>query len=522
MTALIFARLGHYALWDDEAMTALGAKAIMRTGDTSILLDHGNIVAYRNGLHIRNLADRLTPPLASYITAASFSLFGIDAWTARLPFALLGVATVALILFWAREENRPALLVLACGLVCNVSLILFFRQCRYYAAAIFLSTAVVFIYWRWKPSPLRLLLMAGLSALLFAANYMNYVALYVCLAADYVIWHRHEKRLSFAGWLLLLGPQAIFLGAISWIWNPLLTSMAEYEGMNTLGDRVIRYWWYWRDMGKSEFFALPIMLLALGVGLAQRRIWLVRGFVAMMIYVAAVTLTAPQVVRHSLEGEVRYLVPVLPLALALQTGTLCALLENRKALLLVAALLIFGTNLLNGGPFLAWGLRSSILSYLGELSLPQTEPYTPTARWINDNVPEGKSIWVEPYYAVYPLMFSAPRAIYAWQLSWPPQPGLEKLPRIHFLGQEPSDYIIAFGPSAQEVAQFLQNWPHSGIYQKIKTIDVYWQDKYRPELYWRSFESKTDFNFDTEAIYIFQHVPAPASPAISPAPANAK
>src|SRR5580658_728455 len=366
--------------------------------------------------------------------------------------------------------------------------------------------------------------MAGLSAFLFAANSMNYLALYVGLAVDYVIWQRHEKRLSWTGWLLLLGPQAILLGAISWVWNPLLTSMEGYEGMNTLGDRFIRYGWYWRDMGKSEFFAIPIVLLALWVGLTQRRTWLVRGFVAMVVYVAVITLTAPQIVRYSLEGEVRYLVPLLPLALALQTGTLCALLENRKTLLMIAAVVVFGTNLLNGGPFLAWGLRSSILSYLGKLSLPQTEPYTPTARWINDSVPEGKSIWVEPYYAVYPLMFHAPRALYAWQLSWPPRPDLAKLPRIHFLGQEPPDYIIAFGPSVQNVAKFLQNWRPSGVrYQKVKTIDTYWLDKYRPELYWRSFQSKTNFDPDTEAIYIFQRVLSPASvsaPALPVVPAR--
>jgi len=410
MAGLIFARLGHYALWDDEAMTALGAKAIMHTGDTSVLLDHGNIVAYRNGLHIRNQADRLTPPLAGYLTAASFSLFGIDAWTARLPSALLGLATVALILFWARWESRSVLLVLAFGLVCNVSLILFFRQCRYFAAAIFLSAAIVFIYWRWKPTPRHLLILAGLSVLLFAANYMNYLALYVCLAVDYAAWQHREKRLTWTEWLLLLGPQVVLLGVISSIWNPLLTTLAGDEGMNTMGDRLIRCGWYWRDMGKSEFFAIPILLLALGVGLRQRRPWFLRGCVAIAVYVVFISLVSPQIVRHSAEGEVRYLAPILPLALALQTGTLCALLERRKTLLILATVAVFGTNLLNGGPFLSWGLRSTILSYLGELSLPQAEPYTPTARWINDHVPEGKSIWVLPYYAVYPLMFHASRS----------------------------------------------------------------------------------------------------------------
>jgi len=245
--------------------------------------------------------------------------------------------------------------------------------------------------------------------------------------------------------------------------------------------------------------------------------------VAMVVYVAVIALVSPQIIRQSVEGEVRYLTPLIPLAIALQTGALCALLAGRKTLLVLATVAAFGTNLLNGGPFLSWGLRSTLLSYLGELSLPQTEPYTPTAQWINDNVPEGKSVAVLPYYAVYPLMFHAPRALYAWQLSWPPPPGLAALPRIHFIGQEPPDYIIAFGPSLGILNKFLRDWRRPDVrYQPVKTLDVYWQDGYRPELYWRDFESKTDFNPATDAVYIFERVAPPPSsaPAASVAPAG--
>jgi 4-amino-4-deoxy-L-arabinose transferase-like glycosyltransferase len=137
---LLFARLGHNALWDDEAGTALTAKGVLRTGDTSVLLDDGNINAYRNGLDVRSFCDRSMPPLDAYLTAASFAIFGIDAWAARLPFALIGLATIGLVLFWARRESWPLLLILGLGLISNVSLILFLHQCRYYAPSVFFST----------------------------------------------------------------------------------------------------------------------------------------------------------------------------------------------------------------------------------------------------------------------------------------------------------------------------------------------------------------------------------------------
>ena len=40
---LLFAQLGHYALWDDESLVALSAKAVQASGDTGVRLDHGNI-----------------------------------------------------------------------------------------------------------------------------------------------------------------------------------------------------------------------------------------------------------------------------------------------------------------------------------------------------------------------------------------------------------------------------------------------------------------------------------------------
>src|SRR5471032_3372273 len=66
---LLFARLGHYALWDDEAITAITARAVWQTGDTSVRVDDHNLLVYRNGLLVRNFKDRYTPPLQFYVIA---------------------------------------------------------------------------------------------------------------------------------------------------------------------------------------------------------------------------------------------------------------------------------------------------------------------------------------------------------------------------------------------------------------------------------------------------------------------
>src|SRR5687768_17790382 len=99
MSILIFTRLDAYALWDDEANTALYGEAIWLTGDTSAVHGH-NVIAYHNGVELdETLHNRLVAPLPYYVEA----LFVRDTrsvWWARLPFAVAALATVGLLLRW--------------------------------------------------------------------------------------------------------------------------------------------------------------------------------------------------------------------------------------------------------------------------------------------------------------------------------------------------------------------------------------------------------------------------------------
>jgi hypothetical protein len=167
---------------------------------------------------------------------------------------------------------------------------------------------------------------------------------------------------------------------------------------------------------------------------------------------------------------------------------------------------------IDGQRLLDNGIRVTIFSYIEELIRPPPEPYTPAAQWINEHVPAGDSIWVMPDYATYPLMFHAPGALYAWQLEWPPRPDFAKLPRIHFIGQEPPDYLIAFGPSLPGMAQAIRNLNRPDVsYKQVATINVFWKDLYRPELIWRTFQPISNFDPKTQAVYVFQRVGPPIS-----------
>src|SRR3954465_14117717 len=145
---LLFVHLGRYPLWDDEAQTCLIARGVWNTGDTSAVLGQ-NIVAYRQGLLIRDYKERTSPPLQFYLAAPFVGLGGTSAFAARTPFALFGLASIALMLRWAwRSGTDNVTFALLCiAIVGNVSLMLYLRQARYYTPMIFISVAVAYSYW---------------------------------------------------------------------------------------------------------------------------------------------------------------------------------------------------------------------------------------------------------------------------------------------------------------------------------------------------------------------------------------
>jgi len=291
------------------------------------------------------------------------------------------------------------------------------------------------------------------------------------------------------------------------VWNPLGRPVVPHESASWLADKATLLWWNLRDLSRCEFGVGLLLVAAPLLYWAVRDSWLVRGFAALLVYVAATTLLSPQPVGVTSFADVRYLVPLIPLCIAL--GVLCVMaLTKRRAFVAVPlALAAFGTNALQLGPHLGDPVRSTIVEYVGELAHPRTTAYGAAAAWINANVKEGESIWVLPEYAISPLMFHAPKAVYAWQLRWPPADQFRGLPDIHFKDRVPPDTILAFGPVVEPLRKMLAAWQGRGWrYAPAATLDTYWRDDARPELFWHAFRPITRFDHATEAIYIFRRV----------------
>jgi len=503
---LLFARLGHYALWDDEALTALSAEGILATGDTTAMVGH-NLAAYRGGLCLRGLHDRSTPPLPAYLTAASFALFGKGPWAARLPFALCGLACVSLILWWLYKTDTDwwTWTTASLALIGNVSLFLYARQCRYYAVAILASVVIAFLYLRRDGRRASLWWLALWSCVLFAANYLNYVVLYGCLALDYLVWGRRRQPLKSSDWLVLLAPQILICGMIAIVWNPFQTGISSAYSTTLPLHRLKLFWWNFRDLNTCEFGVGLLLLAGAVLALLPRGEWLRRATLGLLAFVALETLLSPQPVDESTRvADVRYIAPVIPLCIAIGVLAIRAATAKARWLALPLALAAFGTNLLHGGPWLPGGLRSSLAAYAGELRHPPGDPFMAAAAWINANVREFQSVLVEPAFMMYPLMFHAPKPIYAWQLDSPPRGQFANLAPIHFKLAEPPEFIVGFGPFAGRAMTAIRGWNPSLSYQQVATLDQFWMCVYRPELFWRSFKPIENFDREREAIYIFR------------------
>jgi 4-amino-4-deoxy-L-arabinose transferase-like glycosyltransferase len=519
---LLFYNLGYYYLWDDEANSALLSESVWRTGDTSAIVGH-NLVAYRAGLELEGLKNRRHPPLPYFIRAPFIGLFGRSPLAARLPSALFGLLGALLVVYWLWKDNaglRTWILVGlgACGIV---SLILFSRQGRYYALAAFLSLLITYFYLH-RDGRRRTIVALSLSALaLLATSYLAYAGLAVGLGLGYLLFGRRRKPFTAQELAFLVSSQVVAGALIAAIWNPLSKPRIGPQSTNWIGDRLTLFARYIRSSNACEFG--PGLLLAAGPILywltKRQNSWLVRLPIGILAYDLAITLASPQPVSLTGCGDVRYMQPTIPAFIFLGVAALESLPFPRDWPRYVGALLLFGTNLFNaatwaiigvpqgtGADALVGGLpRSTIAAYVGELAHPLPSPYVAASDWINQNVEPGQSIFALPDYAMYPLMFHAPQAVYAWQLNPSQRPQYPMLPPIHFRGVGLPDYIMVFGYNITFGRELVDSLASQGVeYVPYAYLPAHWPDLTRPELFWHSFVEIPVGDPSSDGVFIFR------------------
>ena len=249
---LLLWNLGDQRLWQDEANTALVSRTILTHG---VPLGHDGVNSFSQELGAEFGPDHVYkwhPWLPFYLLAAFFRIFGVGTWTARLPFALLGIGSTVLIYFLglALFRRKRTAIAAAALLIFSVPFLLLSRQCRYYSPAMFLSLLGL---WGYASGRLRWVL-APASVLLFYTQNIYFLSLWATVLL-HALWFKHERRKEL---LLLFGLSTA--GCVPWLVYTLgLSYQKLYPGMYSAAQ-FLRYTGPYLTQIRTQLFS-PLLLL---------------------------------------------------------------------------------------------------------------------------------------------------------------------------------------------------------------------------------------------------------------------
>ena len=491
---LLLANLGTYALWDDEANTALFARNLWRFGDLTAW-DGTNLVAFRDGLELTGLKNRVYPPFQYAWAAPWLGLLGETPLAARLPFALAALAGLGLWAWWiSREETSPATWgAWTLAVFGNVSLFLYSRQSRYYALAWALTLALAWLYEHREDSRRNRWLLACASTVLLSVHYLSWGAAMVCLAADQVLfqWRRDSNRQRAA----FLASQLLSLVVVVGTFFPFGRKVTDYVPRSWAGDKLKLAWWNLRDLAACEFMWAPVLLLAVVVTWTRRDRLLLRAVVALLAYALTASLLSVQPVGWARVADIRYMVAAIPLGLFITVRAFTSLPRVPPWVGVALVALVSLTTALHV-PAARWmgvreavPLRSTTWTWLRELASPQRSAYGEATQWLNAHVPAGARVLVLPDFAAYPVMFHSPQLSVMWQLRPDQREAYAMLPEHLFRGQGAPDVLVAFGGGeARALASLTSQYAARGSpFGPPVRLDVAAPDRTRPELIWRDF-----------------------------------
>ena len=516
LAPLLLVHLGASALWDDEANTAIFAANVWRSGDTNAF-DGTNIIAFRGGLELAGIKNRAYPPLQYFYAAPFVGLLGRNAFAARLPFVLAGLAGFFLWAWWMlRDAPRGLLALTGVFTLGNVSLFLYLRQSRYYALAFALALAFVYLYLHRARSPRHRVLLSLTGVVLLACHYLTYGAGMLCLAADYLFFERRRVRDSWRQVAAFLATQVVGLCLVVGVFYPFGRKVTPYVPASWWHDKLLLFWWNLRDLNATECLWLPMLAVALVVATVRRDLWLVRAVLCLVLFAFVASVLSPQPVGWATFADIRYMSTTLPLAIFISARTVWlgfgldgGLSPVRGALALgVAAVLAFSnvahawTERFIGGPG-PGAVRSTLLAWLGELASPPPSAYATASTWLTRNLPPGSNVFSFPDFSLYPLMFHAPQHHYMWQFSLQQRASYPMLQPFNFRFLEIPEAIVGFGGEVGPAQGLVRQLERLGVHYDAVDLGVAGPDANRPELFWHRFSPPPDRR---ESTWIFRRV----------------
>ncbi|HUT77830.1 MAG TPA: glycosyltransferase family 39 protein [Polyangia bacterium] len=509
---LAFHGLDNHKLWDDEANTALFGRNLLATGELSAF-DGTNLIGFRGGGELdENLRNVYMPPLQYWVAAAGFGLLGESTFTARVPFVLLGLASLALLAVFSRRllgERFPWWLPVALTAL-SPAWLLYIRNCRYYAPGVFFVLVLLVAFTargtRLRDQAFALVGIGGSVVALFLSNYFNAFAGMSALACLLAL-----REFRSRGHLVRLAVALVVSGLMAaHVWfnlNPFETENIRADTTAPLERFFTLLGWQLAGLGTFEFFpvvlaplvALPLVLRRLaGERPLAARAAVIAG--AMLAAIVATAATSPQSVSGSMIADMRYLVPLIVLGAVVTAVVIVLLFRLWKPLAAAMFAIVCFSNLAH-------------LGFLGDENgfLPPKSPQCTICRYVIENLedwetsteklvgflksaPSGHEVLVIPGYMAYSPMFYRPDLHFCCQLE-PDHPVRKDLKmalpaHIWWHRAAPDVGLVSRAPPRDASGPLWVRGQRMGNYRLAGSVDARPVDTSRPEIPWHAFSAE--------------------------------
>ncbi|MCK4752402.1 MAG: glycosyltransferase family 39 protein [Planctomycetes bacterium] len=498
-SVLLLANLDNRYLWQDEAETALVSKTILTEGlprghDGKNFFSQEGEISYG-----KDYLWGLDPWFPFYLLALFFKVFGISTFVARVPFAIFGIATVALTYFFARflTKDKKAAAVTVVLLVLSVPFLLLSRQCRYYSLIAFFSLLGLYGY---------LLLLeknkAGMvtfligSVLLFHCNILFCVTLLATVFVHALLCHRRQLVKVFVLCLV------VALAALPWLIWAYGTKYAGFFGWRLFNKEFFEVLGTYLSYIHCFIFPFFLLLIPLGRYLLSPQRKSIKTSISenivlwknLLLLILFVIFT---IVPLSIMGPrpfFRYMTQLIPVFCVVTAVIVTSAVKPyfKRAVTIIAVLfaVFFFINYRQGASNSDSGMRYlNFFDYIEEITHDYDGPIEGIAKYLNENGSDKDTVAIT--YGDMPLKFYTNMRIYGGLTGEDISPGLQ------------ADWVVIRKYNAARgdfkvKRYFLQNIPLSK-YRRIEIDypDILWENRPGPDYH----EFRTVKDEDKVVIY---------------------
>lgn len=355
---LMFPNLGNRYIDGDEAITAMLGKSILENGlpyayDDNQLISQHDVY---NFMYDTDINPRVTkenlwreqPWLYFYLEAGSFMLFGVNAFSARFPFALIGILTIIFMYYFSKRitNNEKTAMLSTLLLATSTTFYLFARRARYFSMIMLFILTTVYAYINLideeKRNRKNMFLFSLSSILLFHTNYGVFFGVIFGLTIHFLMSKGYKTRLKEALASLLL----IFIFTFPWYY------LTESFAFNTSEISLSFSYLFYVITGFAYLllvFDFPYIFLFFIPRLYKEKDKRVKKNYNLLF-----TLITSFILFISIHDEIpptRYLVAFLPVICLLNSAIIIKFWDKRKAIASGIVVLLIFTNIFLVFPF---------------------------------------------------------------------------------------------------------------------------------------------------------------------------